>query len=144
MTYALCFGGANGQGLIGDAILTITSLMIRSLQIEMQAWVMMAGILPHERTPEQQEEADYDYSGYKNHCSNTPNERDYPDKCSYLVAAVMHIKKCIKLNEDFDEKWTDNRHSGQGDKKSSLDYFKDRQKRLEETLQKECTSKAGW
>jgi hypothetical protein len=136
-SYYATVGNPFSKGSVSNNVwLSIIIYELSSIQRDMEIWIMMAGILPEDRTEEEQKESDYDYGDYKNDCSNKPNVRDYPDQCSYLVVAIMHIKRCIKKNEDFDKKWTDNRHG-----ETSLKNFKTRLKRLEDALKKECNAK---
>ena len=128
---------SRGESSSGSIWSSIINYEFRLLNVEIYiATVLMAGILPEKRTPEQQKDSDYDYGDYKNYCSNGPNCRDYPDDCSCWVAKIVHARTCIQKIEDFDEQWTDNRH---GEK--SLLTWKTRLKNLQERVDKICKGK---
>jgi len=105
----LIVGGDSSSGSVWSLIINYA---VRLFNVEIYtATVLMAGILPEDRSDEQKEDADRDHGKYKNYCENPPRRIDYPDDCSFWVASIVHLRKCIQKMEEFDKKWTDNRHA---------------------------------
>ncbi|MCD6258509.1 MAG: RHS repeat protein, partial [Helicobacteraceae bacterium] len=108
-TYAIL--QKNNSGAVGSAWAVVIDYDLSFLQRDILTFIMMAGVLPQDRTQEQAEEADRDYWDYKNYCDeNKPKQRDYSDNCSFWTASSVHARTCIQKMENFDEKWGENRH----------------------------------
>ena len=93
----------------------------------------MAGILHEDRTQEEAEEAEQEHEEYKDFCRNGPKKEDFSDLCSFWKAQVKHKKQCIVKIENFDRRWTDDRHRDNG-----IAQWKNGLKKVEDKIGRLC------
>jgi len=110
-TYALFYGGSNGQGIVGDAWDIVINSYFYNFNLSYMYYELINGedgIEINDRTEAQQAESDIDHDNYKNKCSNKPTRGQYKDGCAYNKALLKWSKECKEAVELFDKKWKDN------------------------------------